>query len=126
MASQVLSGSSNLTYTNTTGGNVRIIINYMEKPLAGTSISLTWSGVSVNAPLVAIGKNIAYFGSRYSPSGGSIESWSDNAVGVPQTGSASSNAGTEGTLPTELMLASGQSFSASCGAYNIVVIPEAG
>ena len=29
-------------------------------------------------------------------------------------------------LPTEIMLSAGQTFSASCGAYNIVIIPEAG
>ena len=29
MAAQVLSGSGNVTFTNTTGQNVRIVINYV-------------------------------------------------------------------------------------------------
>ena len=35
MASQVLSGASNPSYTNNTGQNVRVVINYM----AGTTFA---------------------------------------------------------------------------------------
>ena len=136
MASQVLSGSSNVSYTNNTGQNVRIVINYMAGVSAtatGASfsveyrtISLSWAGISASAGFVAIGRNLAY---------NSVE-----RTGLPQNSNnaLASNSGTldtrtstfpldfEGALPTELMLAPGQTFSASCGAYNIVVIPEAG
>lgn len=43
MASQVLSGSSNPTYTNNTGQNVRVIINFMAK-----CTSMTWAGVTIS------------------------------------------------------------------------------
>ena len=110
MASQVLSGSSNPSYTNNTGQNVRVVINYMS-----TVVSLSWAGVSVsgggtNSIAGAIGRNLAFT----TISGGD--------------GIAASNmrSGIDSSLPTELMLAPGQTFSATCGVYNIVVIPEAG
>ena len=120
MASQVLSGSSNVSYTNNTGQNVRIVINFM----AGnpSTITISWAGVSVNAlyPL-AIGRNLAMGGglSVISP-GGTMSLYAQNAVPIE------SYEQTNFALPTELMLAPGQTFSATCGAYNIVVIPEAG
>ena len=116
MASQVLSGSSNVSYTNNTGQNVRIVINYM----AGTSgsITMSWAGVSANSAFSAIGRNLAFMVSKL-PVGG-------QALSNP-TGITGNNAfGDNGALPTEIMLAPGQTFSASCGPYNIVVIPEAG
>lgn len=120
MASQVLSGSGSVSYTNNTGQNVRVVINLM----SGTStqgpgtiinpgITINWGPVgaplriqTATAGFVAIGRNIAFsndltFGSN----------------GLLPPGNA---------LPTELMLAPGQIFSATCGLYNIVVIPEAG
>ena len=131
MASQVLSGSSNVSYTNNTGQNVRIVINYMAGVNTSTTsaviyqlINMSWAGVSVSAPLTAIGRNLAF---------------NNNGDGIPSTGSgysiiannayASGNGNSvpvEGALPTELMLAPGQTFSASCGVYNVVIIPEAG
>jgi hypothetical protein len=64
MASQVLSGPSNPTYTNNTGQNVRVVINYMRSltqvlgqtpniagqtriPDATETLTLNWAGVSV-------------------------------------------------------------------------------
>lgn len=44
MASQVLSGASNPSYTNNTGQNVRIIFNFLSN-----ATSVNWAGVSVNA-----------------------------------------------------------------------------
>lgn len=107
MASQVLSGSSNPSYTNNTGQNVRVLINYMNSPSYPTagSISVSWAGVTATSSsnVLAIGRNIA-------------------------SGSASQNADASGSvsLPTELMLSSTQTFSAVCGAYNIVIIKEDG
>ena len=102
MASTVLSGSTNPTYTNNTGQNVRVVINFMASPT-----TINWGGVSQSATgASAIGRNIA---------------------GISTIGSASNGTGTGAfSLPTELMLSTSQTFSATCGAYNIVVIPEAG
>ncbi len=110
MASQVLSGSSNVSYTNNTGQNVRIVINYMAGSTSGTSITLTlnWAGVSATGPFTAIGRNLATSGGLSTANNGLITTSGNSA------------------LPTELMLAPGQTFSALCAAYNIVVIPEAG
>jgi len=77
MASQVISGNSNPTYTNNTGQNVRVILNFLS---AATTVS--WAGVSSNALL--------------------------------------------GPLPSEVLLAPNQTFSAICGPYNILVIKEDG
>jgi hypothetical protein len=53
MASQVLSGATNASYTNNTGQNVRLIINYMSNVT-----SMTWAGVNVTASATTIGKDI--------------------------------------------------------------------
>jgi hypothetical protein len=110
MASQVLSGSSNVSYTNNTGQNVRIVINYMAgvNSAGFFTLTLNWAGVSATGPFVSIGRNLATSGTISTANNGLL-----NLTGVA-------------ALPTELMLAPGQTFSASCGAYNIVVIPEAG
>lgn len=42
MASQVLSGTSNPSYTNNTGQNVRLLMNYI-----ADCTSMTWAGVTV-------------------------------------------------------------------------------
>ena len=122
MASQVLSGVSNPTYTNNTGQNVRVVINYMQNVTV-----MNWAGVTENpysattfitgpanglitntifSPLVefAIGKGIDTF--MQTPRGAYIKEG--------------------GHFPVEIALAPGQSFSATCGVYNIVVIKEDG
>jgi len=123
MASQVLSGSSNVSYTNNTGQNVRIVINYMRGNVidnAGNlTIGMSWAGVSITADIVAIGRNLAF---------NNVDSISSGIMSANNALGNSTNQGIrfDGALPTELMLAPGQTFSASCGAYNVVVIPEAG
>ena len=121
MASQVLSGSGNVSYTNNTGQNVRVVINYMSGTSTAGSGTITNPGIIINwgpptAPLrvqltgtgfSAIGRNIAF--------NTNITGLGNN--GILQPGNA---------LPTELMLAPGQIFNATCSLYNIVVIPEAG
>ena len=77
MASQVLSGASNPTYSNNTGKNVRIILNFLSN-----ATTVNWAGVSAVS--------------------------------------------SSGPLPSEIMLAPNQSFSATCGPYNIVVVKEDG
>lgn len=108
MAATVLSGSSNVTYTNTTGQNVRVVINYMRTPTA-----MTWTGGAsiTNSNVLAIGRNLAY---NTSASSG------NNLVNIPGSDTV------ETAFPTEIMLATGQTFSATCTTYNIIIIPEAG
>ena len=118
MSATVLSGSTNVTYTNSTGGNVRVVTNYMSAPTA-----ISWTGGSASATnVLAIGRNLAYsngvFGSSTSQQ--SVAMSSNNMVMVDNQETVNA------ALPTEIMLAAGQTFSATCGAYNIVVIPEAG
>lgn len=109
MASQVLSGSSNVSYTNNTGQNVRIVINFMSTPS-----TINWAGVSITTnSLTAIGRNLGFVTSALA------------SVSAGNAYSTSSGGAATGA-PTEIMLAPGQTFSASCGPYNIVVIPEAG
>ena len=198
MASQVLSGATNASYTNNTGQNVRLIINYMSRVT-----SMTWAGVNVTASSTTIGKDIqnitgelrqavkgtkirdfigpnsganpnALVGSLYnaeiaSSKSGLLET-DDRTVGatggvsyLPSAISGFSNFTSSrapdalntfyndfsgdiarttvqlpnlfyvpltisrgGNFPVELMLASGQSFSAVCGAFNLVAIREDG
>lgn len=144
MASQVLSGSGNVSYTNNTGQNVRIVINYMQggttiptgtPPTQSTSgstgITLSWSAtdggtVSVNAPgSLAIGRNLAFSqgsGEDLFTAGSGLALVGNNMVAYESGAAQRSNNG----LPTEIVIASGQTFSAVCSAYNIVCIPEGG
>jgi hypothetical protein len=97
---------------------VRLVINYMKNPA-----SISWSGGSASASNVsAIGRNLAFnsgiFGSGTSQASVAMSSNNMCVLDGYETTSVA--------LPTELMLAAGQTFSATCGAYNIVVIPEAG
>jgi hypothetical protein len=129
MASQVLSGAQNPSYTNNTGQNVRVIINFMSSRYSGSGISgsnsgitINWAGVSASAPnAIAIGKNLAYH-----VGGGAVSvglNFTANNMAVFEAGFAQES---NQALPTEIMLANGQSFSATCGVYNVVVIREDG
>jgi hypothetical protein len=117
MAAQVFSGNGNFSYTNNTGQNVRIIINYLECNAFSFQISMNWAGTATVLPQgspLKIGRNLAF----------------------NQSGGAGNNMhGAIGAVPTEIMISSGQTFSITAGttqpqnaitAYNIVVIPEAG
>jgi hypothetical protein len=121
-----------------------------------STMTINWAGVSVGTSSdqgnIAIGRNLAYsqlfrdtasggtqqvqigelrpgqpgFDQSLTSSGRAIF----QAVGVNNSvalATASNNAsGFVSSLPTELMLAPGQTFSAVCGVHNIVVIPENG
>lgn len=139
MASQVLSGSSNPSYTNNTGQNVRVVINFMASTagasVTGTSsITISWAGVSFTAsgtiPSLSTGQTLP---SQPLAVGRNIGAVGGTTNGVNMAASQERdgsnnwfNPRTPFALPTELMLAPGQTFSAVCGVYNIVVIPEAG
>ena len=61
MAAQVLSGTGNVTYTNTTGQNVRIVLNYVSILSGAGDATLTFQGVSVDLQAGAkYGKTLAY------------------------------------------------------------------
>lgn len=119
MASQVLSGSGNVSYTNNTGQNVRIVINYAS---ADYGLTISWAGVSASSSYAtAIGRNLAFNNTTNPNQHGQIGNNMIVLDGYDATATA---------LPTEVMLASGQTFSISSPftmrSYNIVVIPEAG
>lgn len=109
--SQVISGNSNPQYTNNTGKNVRLIINYMRvKDQSNLSYSvapiiLNWAGISHTHPFFYISKYINY----------------GNIVGNVDTSTLPSS---KFPAPSEILLAPNQTFSAVCGSHNIVVIPE--
>ena len=181
MASQVLSGPSNPSYTNNTGQNVRIVINYMEgTPFVAAQfqtvqnfnlttrqvqtaaavpsrITLTWAGVSVGSSWdqgnISIGRNLAYSQLFRDTQAGGTQTvevgLARDAQGIPlgltdanrpvrlfeavavntsvALAAVANNAnGQVSGIPTELILAPGETFSAICGVHNIVAIPENG
>ena len=119
MASQVLSGTSNPTYTNNTGQNVRVVINYMRGVGFGSPGTPNRFGLLVGGTLCTLNINWAGVG---------IDSSTNNGIIVVgrNLSTSSGNNGTAAGLPTEIMLAPGETFSAVSQQYNIVVIPEAG
>ena len=153
MASDVKSGNGNFSYINSTGQNVRVIINFMQATNVGANaggISMSWSGVngtvSVTAPYAhSLGRNIAALNQirierqNFSNAGNLAYSYFNvTDIGNKGYGFAALNGANmvcvEGAqaqqqniaLPTEIMLAPNQSFSAVCGPYNIVIIKEDG
>jgi hypothetical protein len=106
MASQVLSGSSNPSYTNNTGQNVRLLLNVLDN-----LTSISWANVTTDLQPSIPGKLAAY------NTTGAITIGSQGTTGI-------------GTFrvspPYQLSLAPGQSFSAVCDKYNIIVIKEDG
>lgn len=125
MASQVLSGTENVSYTNNTGQNVRIVINYMRSRFASSqqTLSMSWAGVTISStatnasidfPLV-IGRNLAFTNETNSTTSYAANNF-ENPYGSNQVQS----------YPTEIMLAAGQTFSTTSNGHNIVIIPEGG
>ena len=104
MASQVLSGSSNPSYTNNTGQNVRVVINFMMN-VEGMS----WGGVSYSAGAreFVVGKGIVIY----------LTTKQLGSVTILKEG---------GTYPVDIALAPTETFSAICGPYNIVIVKEDG
>ena len=124
MAAQVLSGSGNVSYTNSTGQNVRVVINYLKNiTAAGT---MTFQGVTVDLPANQVyGKTLA-FQDEFAGGG---------RTGVTQVMTATPSAtGVQRTaIPLEIALANGETLSISNSSsstyidgYNMIIIPEAG
>ena len=138
MASQVYSGTGNFTYTNNTGQNVRVVINFLRAfnpnptpTYPYSPVTISWAGVSIYSysgeGTSNIGRNLASF-SIFGTSGSAqaSNSTSNVAGGADESIVA---------VPTEIMLAPTQTFSITAPllplgsqitAYNIVVSPEAG
>ena len=125
MAAQVLSGSGNVSYTNSTGQNVRLVINYLETKSSDTiSSTLSFPGGSIELRGWAVyGKTIAYVNSG----GPNQNGWAEHAG----TSGQSTVARQANPIPLEIALANGDTFSITGTAgdvtgYNIIIIPEAG
>ena len=138
MASQVLSGNGPMSYTNNTGENVRVIINYYQwneatGPTGTTNgIIISWgqgSALFQGSQTIhrgAIGRNLASQSHYYSATTSTFAATTQNAYSEKFYDSFG--------LPTEVMLAPGSTFSVSMqntttqvlAGYNIVVIPEGG
>ena len=110
MAAQVLSGFGNVSYTNSTGQNVRLVINYLELgegAQAGADMSWTNGASIFLKKYTIIGKTIPFSRTEISELG----------------------------YPTEFALANGDTFSVihrqlntnrGIVGYNFIIIPEAG
>tara|TARA_R100001591_G_scaffold66943_1_gene76210 strand:- start:167 stop:541 length:375 start_codon:yes stop_codon:yes gene_type:complete len=124
MAAQVLSGSGNVTFTNTTGQNVRIVINYVNILTGAGDGTMTFQGVTVNLKAgTSYGKTLALadnFGGGTGVSATQIMS--------AQTGGGSSRT----AVPLEIAIAAGETFSIThtdstrIDGFNCIIIPEAG
>ena len=121
MASIVNAGTGNWSYTNSTGGNVRVIISFFYNGTTSTS-GLTQSVAGVSVASQTNGTNVSFVGF------GKHVTWrsTNNSYGYQVSGVVG-NASTG--FVNEFWLADGQSASVS-GApgtpkgYNILIIPE--
>ena len=122
MAAQVLSGSGNVSYTNSTGQNVRVVINYL-KNITATG-TMTFQGVTVTLMEdMVYGKSLAHG-----------DSGQGNRTLVQRmTARSNANASYRTAVPVEIALANGETLSISNSesstyieGYNMIIIPEAG
>ena len=125
MAATVLSGTGNVSYTNNTGQNVRIIINYLINygNATGTITVSNSDGTGIDILLRAdtvIGKNLAY-----SNHNGNVHSQNSNTSDTSYD-TSDENPG----IPLEVAVEPGGTFSVTTSnnatRHNILIIPEAG
>ena len=125
MAATILNGEGSVSYTNNTGQNVRIIINYLINygNATGTITISNSDGTGITINLVqdtVVGKSLAY--SAHSPN---VHANNSNATDRHYN-SNDSNPG----IPLELAVEPGGTFSVTISnnatRYNILIIPEAG
>ena len=123
MAAQVLSGNGNVSYTNSTGQNVRLVINYFEVGGLGGTPIVSFPGCSITVDqLSTYGKTLAY----------QKESGSTNIISNMAMAGVGAGSGSLKALPLEIALSNGDTFSitssnsANIKGYNIIIIPEAG
>ncbi len=121
MAAQVLHGQGNVTYTNSTGQNVRVVINYLKVATSSSTLQITANGSTWGQELTynaVYGKTIGY-------------RQASNANFVGENASTHGNHPTSEGVPLEFALDNGGTFTltssqTSYNTYNIIVIPEAG
>tara|TARA_R100000008_G_scaffold50604_1_gene30280 strand:- start:630 stop:998 length:369 start_codon:yes stop_codon:yes gene_type:complete len=122
MATQVLSGTSDLSYTNTTGQNIKLVIYYINT----TGSDIKWGG-SHKTELTNIrghyGIQLGYFAGGGQATGSySYKSYNieDSTIIDPEP------------LPLEIALSNGDTFSLGINAsgytqaFNILIVPETG
>jgi len=130
MAATILSGTGNVSWTNNTGGNVRVVINYFganaaESLTNGQGISMNAGGAVISASLVkAFGKNLAFSGGFLSGTHPS-QTYQSFGMIVPSGSGFTSQA-----LPTEVYIPHTRSITLALAggtaSYNILIIPEDG
>jgi len=124
MAAQVLSGTGALTYTNNTGENVRIVINFLRTGHVNPCTMAWGGGASIElVPNCTMGRNLATLDV--------VETASLNSISITGVNAHTGHAGGFEGAPTEIALANGDTFSISDAGglgnrYNILVIPESG
>ena len=124
MAAQVLSGNGNVSYTNSTGQNVRVVINFLEVNRLGGQPVVSFPGNNITVPQgVCYGKSLGYQHSS---------GRSDSGLLGQNATYSGSGSGSIQPLPLEVAIANGDTFSITSSnsrnikGYNIVIIPEAG
>jgi len=140
MAATIYTGTINpgstFTHTNSSGGNERVVINFIyagnESGAASYPITVKFGTSGTNSN-TGDGDNETYFQiAKYTSFGKSV-SWanSSNTYGGGQNAHTSSGAATEG--PSEVYLANGHHFKIETNSnlqnkaqarYQVVVIPE--
>ena len=133
MASQILTGTGGVSYTNSTGQNVRIVINYMSVQASATTMQ--WTGDNGTAEVRAnatctIGKDLGYQSiavEQTDSTSGASKVITTNYGQRVSTTQGHGNSADLGGLPTEIALGPDHTFTASpLTSYTIIIIPEAG
>ena len=112
MASEVLQGTSNASWSNSTGQNVRVIVYYIQVDSSPGTLTIgDMGGISMPSYTI-VGK---YLGSHND----------QGQYGQNQTNTGGYN--TRYGVPLEFVLPTGKGFSTSgVSSYNLLIIPEGG
>ena len=131
MAATVYNGKGNVTHSNSSGGNQRIVIYWIYKENAAV-VDVKWGDLSSNSFNTAtmntntdhyVGKMLAY---------GMVSSGSNQTIIAEKAYNNSSSVDSP-PVPVEVFIADGESFSITTGnasptniirGYNFIVIPE--
>tara|TARA_B100001250_G_C19148325_1_gene506879 strand:- start:101 stop:505 length:405 start_codon:yes stop_codon:yes gene_type:complete len=132
MAATVYNGKGNITHSNSSGGNQRIVIYWIQKDNSAV-VDVKWGNFSGNFNTATMNTNTDQFiglNLAYSMLSGNPNSYGNNA-GEKSFSGSSNVAGSP--VPVEMFIADGESFSITTGAgapitiikgYNFIVIPE--
>ena len=130
MAATVYNGKGNVTHSNSSGGNERIVIYWIYKENSAV-VDVKWGNFSGNFNTATmntnadqyVGKTLAY---------GMASSGSNQTIIAEKSYNNSSSIDSS-PVPLEVFIADGQSFSITTGSgtpvniirgYNFIVIPE--